>query len=387
MAEESDLEKTEPASPRRLDKAREEGQVARSRELGTFLALVGGIGALWFGANLIYRTLEGVLRNGLQFDTQVARDAPFMLAVAGHSAVQALLVVLPVFALLMVLGVFSSVALGGFLMSPGALQPRFGRLSPLKGFQRLFGMQTLIELLKTVAKALLVGYVGVRVIWSWRDDMLALSHMAPAAGLARGLDLVALCCITIAASLFIVVLIDVPWQIWNHGKQLRMSREDVRQEHKEDEGDPHVKGRIRQQQRAMARRRMMSAVPRADVVVTNPTHYAVALSYRDGEGMAPVVVAKGSGHLAARIREVAGTHGVALLEAPPLARALYHHVALEQEIPVALYAAVAEVLAWVFQLRSWRQGVGAPPSRPRALPVPAALDPQHEDGPFRPQAA
>lgn len=377
MAEESDLEKTEPASPRRLEKARDEGQVARSRELGTFLALISGIGALWFGGGVMYRALEGVLRSGLWFDPRVSRDTDVMLSVAGRSAWEALLLVLPIFGLLLVVAIFSSVALGGFLLSPKALEPKFERLDPLKGFKRLFAMQTLIELVKTVAKAVLIGYVGVKVIWAYKDDMLALSHMAPTEALTRGLSLAALCCLLIAASLIIVVLIDVPWQLWNHAKQLRMSREDVRQEHKEDEGDPHVKGRIRQQQRAMAKKRMMSAVPKADVVVTNPTHYAVALRYREGQGGAPVVVAKGAGLIAAQIRQIAEEHHVASLEAPPLARALYRHVELEQEIPAALYAAVAEVLAWVYQLRSWNQGSGTLPQRPRSLPVPPELDPQN----------
>ena len=329
----------------------------------------------------MYRTLSGVLRSGLAFDPHVVAEPGAMLTVAGRSAWEALLTVLPIFGLLMVVGVFSSVALGGFLLSPEALEPKFERLNPLKGFKRLFAMQTLIELAKTIAKAVLIGVVGVKVLWSHRDDMLALSHMAPTEALARGLSLSALCCLLIAASLLAIVLVDVPWQLWNHARQLRMSREDVKQEHKEDEGDPRVKGRIRQQQRAMARRRMMSAVPKADVVVTNPTHYAVALRYREGQGGAPVVVAKGAGLVAAQIRKLAGEHQVALLEAPPLARALYRHVELGQEIPAALYAAVAEVLAWVYQLRSWRQGVGAPPRQPRSLAVPPELDPYAEPGP------
>ncbi|HEX7387875.1 MAG TPA: flagellar biosynthesis protein FlhB [Castellaniella sp.] len=387
MAEESDLEKTEPASPRRLEKAREEGQVARSRELGTFLALVCGIGGLWLSAGWMYRALQGVLRSGLAFDLRAAREPQIMLSVAGHSAWEALLTVLPLFGLLMAVAIFSSVALGGFLLSGKALALKFDRLNPLQGIKRLFAMQTLIELTKTVAKAVLIGYVGGKVIWAYRDDMLALSHMAPTEALMHGLSLTALCCLLIAASLFLVVLIDVPWQLWNHAKQLRMSREDVRQEHKEDEGDPHVKGRIRQQQRAMAKRRMMSAVPHADVVVTNPTHYAVALKYREGQGAAPVVVAKGAGEIAAQIRRVAEEHHVASLEAPPLARALYHHVELDREIPAALYGAVAEVLAWVYQLRSWRQGEGALPQHPQALPVPPELDPYSSAGGIAPSTA
>ncbi|WP_298017683.1 flagellar biosynthesis protein FlhB [uncultured Castellaniella sp.] len=381
MAEDSDLEKTEPASPRRLEKAREEGQVARSRELGTFLALICGIGALWFVGGDLFRTLEGVLRSGLGFDTRIVGDPQVMLNVAGMSAWQGLLLLLPIFALLMVVGVFSSVALGGFLLSPKALEPKFERLNPLKGMKRFVQAQTLVELVKTLAKAVLIGFVAVKVIWAYLSDMLALSHMSLDDALARGLSLVALCCLLIASTLIILVLIDVPWQLWNHAKQLRMSREDVKQEHKDSEGDPHVKGRIRQQQRAMARRRMMSAVPDADVVVTNPTHYAVALRYRDGQGGAPVVVAKGAGLIAAQIRQLAQDHKVAQLEAPPLARALYHHVELDQEIPAALYAAVAEVLAWVYQVRTWQHGSGTLPQAPQALQVPPELDPQHRPEP------
>ncbi|HET8597155.1 MAG TPA: flagellar biosynthesis protein FlhB [Castellaniella sp.] len=379
MAEDSDLEKTEPASPRRLEKAREEGQVARSRELGTFLALISGIGALWFAGDEFFRTLEGVLRSGLWFDARITRDPQIMLNVAGMSAWQGLLILLPIFGLLLIVGIFSSVALGGFLLSPKALEPKFERLNPLKGMKRFVQAQTLVELLKTLAKATLIGIVAVKVIWSYLSDMLALSHMSISDALARGLSLVAMSCLLIASSLVILVLIDVPWQMWNHAKQLRMSRQDVKQEHKDSEGDPHVKGRIRQQQRSMARRRMMSAVPEADVVVTNPTHYAVALRYREGQGGAPVVVAKGAGLIAAQIRQLAQEHGVAQLEAPPLARALYHHVDLDREIPTALYAAVAEVLAWVYQVRTWQQGSGTLPQAPQGLPVPPELDPHRPE--------
>ncbi|MGB7398965.1 flagellar biosynthesis protein FlhB [Castellaniella sp.] len=377
MAEDSDLEKTEPASPRRLEKAREEGQVARSRELGTFLALVAGIGTLWFLGDTYFRVLQGVLHNGLWFDPGVVRDPQVMLNVAATSAWQALLILLPVFVLLMVVGIFSSVALGGFLLSPKALEPKFERMNPLKGLKRFVEAQTAVELLKTLAKAALIGIVAIKVVWAYLPDMLALTHMSVSDALAQGLSLVALTCLWVASSLVILVLIDVPWQLWNHAKQLRMSRDDVKQENKESEGDPHVKGRIRQQQRSMARRRMMTAVPEADVVVTNPTHYAVALRYSEGQGGAPTVVAKGAGLIAAQIRQLAQENNVALLEAPPLARALYHHVDLDREIPAALYAAVAEVLAWVYQVRTWQHGSGTLPEAPQSLPVPPDLDPQH----------
>lgn len=379
MAEESDLEKTEPASPRRLEKAHEEGQIVRSRELNTFALLAVGVAGLWIGGPDLYRNLSEVMRAGLWFDQSVGRDTSMMLAVASRSALQTAVALAPLFGVLILAALLSSVALGGFLFSAKPLEPKFERLNPAKGIQRMFSSQTLIELVKTLAKAVVVGSVGAMVIWHYRDQMIMLMHSTPRAALAQGMSLVALCCALIVGSLFLIVMIDVPWQLWSHYKKLKMSREEVRQENKESEGDPHVKGRIRQQQRAMAKRRMMSEVPKADVVVTNPTHFAVALKYQEGGGGAPRVVAKGSDLLAARIRELAAQHGVPLLGAPPLARALYHNVELGREIPVELYTAVAEVLAWVYQLRSWNAGQGAEPSRPSHLPVPQELDPRDLD--------
>lgn len=376
MAEDSDLEKTEPASPRRLEKAREEGQVARSRELNTFLLLSAGVATLWLGGARLYKGLSDIMRNGLWFDPQVGMDTASMLAVAAQSAHNALWLLLPLFGVLIVTAVVSSLLLGGLLLSFKALEPKFGRLNLFKGVARMFSAQTLVELFKTLSKATVIGGVAVIVISHYRDEMMGLMYASVSDALTSGMALVALCCAFIAASLFLIVVIDVPWQMFSHGKKLRMSREDVRQENKESEGDPHVKARIRQQQRAMARRRMMSEVPRADVIVTNPTHYAVALSYReDAQGAAPKVVAKGSGLVAARVRQLGQEHGVPMLSAPPLARALYHNVELGHEIPAALYAAVAEVLAWVFQLRGWRGGAGPEPRQPSNLAIPPGLDP------------
>ncbi|HWK70750.1 MAG TPA: flagellar biosynthesis protein FlhB [Burkholderiaceae bacterium] len=379
MAEDSDLEKTEPASPRRLEKAREEGQVVRSRELNTFLLLATGMATLWFGGANLYQSLSGVLRSGLWFDVRVASDTQVMLAVAVNSAFQALLALLPLFGLLAAVAVFSSVLLGGFLFSTKALDPKFERMNPIKGVARMFSAHTLMELVKTLAKAGVIGTVAVLVISNYKDQMLSLMHTTPTEALTSGIGLVALCCTLIVAGLFLIVVIDAPWQIFSHFKKMRMSREDVRQEHKESDGDPHVKGRIRQQQRAMARRRMMSEVPNADVIVTNPTHYAVALAYKEGQGGAPKVVAKGSGLVAARIREIGAEHKVPMLSAPPLARALHHNVELGHEIPAELYSAVAEVLAWVFQLRSWTMGMGAEPRQPSSLPVPPGFDPMEKN--------
>ncbi len=377
MAEESDLDKTEPATPRRLEKAKEEGQVARSRELNTFLLLSAGVAALWILGGRLYRELAGVVHSSMWFDPRAATDTAVMLRLAAESAFQALVALAPVFVTLVVVAILASVSLGGLLFSTKALAFKAERLSPLKGIKRMFSAHTLVELFKTIAKALCIAVVAMLVIISYRDEMIALIHASPTEALTGGMRLVALCCGLIVASLLLIVLIDAPWQVYSHHKKLRMSRQDVKQEHKESEGDPHLKGHIRQQQRSMARRRMMTNVPEADVVVTNPTHYAVALRYRDGQGGAPQVVAKGAGLIAGKIMSLASEHRVPMLSAPPLARALYRHVELDQEIPLQLYSAVAEVLAWVYQLRQWQDGQAPQPERPADLPVPQALDPAH----------
>ena len=375
MAEDSDLEKTEAASPQKLQKAREEGQVARSRELGTFMLLAAGATMLWATGEALYRSMRGLLFGGLYFDQRIIADPGMMVANAVSLAGEALWMMLPLFGMLIVVAVFSSIAVGGLVFSGKAVEPKFSKLDTIAGMKRMFSMQTVVELLKTLAKAVMVGTIGGYVIWNHLGEMLGLMYAAPQEALTRMTSVVALCAVIMIASLFVIVALDVPWQVWHHLKKLRMSKEDVKKEHKENEGDPLVKGRIRQQQRAMARRRMMADVPTADVVVTNPTHYAVALKYSEEGTAAPRVVAKGTGQIAARIREIAHEHRVPLLEAPPLARALHQHVEVGHEIPVPLYSAVAEVLAWVFQLRAWRPGTGVHPDAPQALPVPKDMDP------------
>lgn len=375
MSEESDLEKTEPATPRRLEKAREEGQVARSRELNTFLLLTTGVVGLWAMGGHIYQSLNNIIYNSMWFDPRLSGDTAAMLTLAADLALQGIIAMLPLFGLLAAVAIISSVILGGLVFSAKALEFKGERLAPLKGVKRMFSAQTLVELLKTIAKAACVGIVAAIVIFNYRDQMVALMYTNTNQALVGGMRLIAICCGLIVASLLIVVLIDAPWQVYSHHKKLRMSRQDVKQEHKESEGDPHVKGRIRQQQRAMARGRMMSAVPAADVVVTNPRHYAVALNYTEGQSGAPRVVAKGTGLIAAKIKSLAQEHKVPMLEAPPLARALYAHVELEHEIPAELYSALAEVLAWVYQLRSYTQHGGTQPLAPKYLDVPAVMDP------------
>jgi flagellar biosynthetic protein FlhB len=289
--------------------------------------------------------------------------------------VGALIAFLPFLLVVMIAAAFSPLLLNGWLFSVEALQPKFSKLNPIAGLGRMFSRTALVELVKALAKASLIGGVGAWAIWSNRDAVMALGLQAPVAAIPAMGQLIGAGFMTIVGAMLLIVLIDVPFQLWDHNKKLMMTKEEVRQENKETEGDPMVKGRIRQLQREAARRRMMSAIPTADVVVTNPTHYSVALKYSENGKGAPVVVAKGSHLLALRIREIAQEHHVPILEAPPLARALHKHTDLGESIPEALYIAVAEVLAYVYRLRHYETLGGPRPEEPRELPVPRELDP------------
>ena len=374
MADESDLDKTEAATPRRREKAREEGQVARSRELASFALLAAGFYGAWLLAGPSGGHLQAMLRGAFLFDRATAFDTNRMLSAAGSASLEGFAALLPLLALTGVAALLAPMALGGWLISQKTFELKFDRLNPISGLGRIFSIQGPIQLGMSIAKTLVVGVIGGVAIWRSKDELLGLAMQPLGVALPDALHLVAVCCGTTVAGMLVVAALDVPYQIWQYNKKLRMTKEEVKREHRENEGDPHVKGRIRQQQRAIARRRMMAAVPKADVVVTNPTHFAVALQYTDGEMRAPKVVAKGVNLVAARIRELAAEHNVPLLEAPPLARALYHNVELEREIPGSLYSAVAEVLAWVYQLKRFRSEGGAFPAVPVDLDVPADLD-------------
>ncbi|MGM0703534.1 MAG: flagellar biosynthesis protein FlhB [Pseudomonadota bacterium] len=374
MADESsDQEKTEEPTPRRLEKAREEGQVARSRELTTFLMLLGGVVGMWSMGGLLYDQLGTVMEQAFLFERRQAFDTGPMLAKVLELGQRTLVAMLPLFLLLALIALVAPALLGGWLISAKSLKPQLGKLNPIKGLKRMLGTQALVEFAKAVAKSVLVGGVGMGFLYLKRYEYLALLDMSTTQGLATALMLAAQACGLMVLTLLVVILIDVPYQLWSHTKKLRMSKEEVKREHKESEGDPHVKARIRSQQQAMARGRMMSQVPEADVVITNPTHYAVALKYDEARMGAPRVVAKGADAVAARIRDLGAESGVPLLEAAPLARALYHHVDLDSEIPLDLYTAVAEVLAWAFRLKHVNDEGGDVPPTPDNLPVPPSM--------------
>ena len=374
MADDNDLERTEPASPKRLEKAREEGQVARSQELTTFTLLIAASGSLWVIGSIIIQKLSAVLESGLRIEQEVAFNPALLLPRLFQLALDGLLAIAPLLGWLVIIALLAPMLLSGWLFSSKAVFPDFKRLNPLNGFKRIFSSRGLIELVKAIAKAVIIGGVAAGIIWHHKQDVLDLIGMSLDTSLISMGNLISLTFMLIVSAMLLIVLIDVPFQIWNHARQLRMSREDLRKEAKEDEGDPQVKARIRSVQREMARRRMMAEVPKADVVVTNPTHYAVALKYQDRSMRAPKVVAKGTQLIAARIRELADEHHIPVLEVPPLARALYHHVELDTEIPETLYTAVAHVLAYIFQLKRYQMAGGIAPQLSPEIIVPKEMD-------------
>jgi flagellar biosynthetic protein FlhB len=374
VAEKSDLEKTESATPKRLEKAREEGQVARSRELASFALLSAGFFGVWGMSGPISQHLQSILRGALTFNHSTVLDTNQMLIGAAAASKEGFFALFPVLAMTALAAVCAPMALGGWLLTTKPLAPNFGRLNPISGLGKIFSSQGPIALGMSVLKTLVVGGLAGWAMWHRKEEVLGLVTKPLSLALADAMHLIVVCCGMAIAGLFLVAALDVPYQLWTHAKKLRMSKEEVKREHRESDGDPHVKGRIRAQQRAAARRRMMTAIPTADVIVTNPTHFAVALKYADGEMRAPKVVAKGVNLVAARIRELGREHNIPLLEAPPLARALYHNVEINREIPGALYGAVAQVLAWVYQLRKFKENGGEKPEEPDNLDVPPELD-------------
>lgn len=352
MAEHTDAEKTEPATPKRLEEARRKGNIPRSRELTTAaVMLVGGLG-LYMMSSSIGANFGSLMRGGLALSRDQALDTTQLFSTLGNATLRGMLAIAPVLALTMAAALIAPLALGGWSFSTEALIPDFKRLNPISGIGRMFSMRGVIELFKALAKFALVGAIAVWVLWKDAGAMLSLGSEPLESAIGHAIRICGVALLQMSGGLVIIAGIDVPYQLWQYSKEMRMTREEVRQEMKENEGSPEVKGKIRQMQQQMASRRMMEKVPKADVVVTNPTHFAVALKYDESRMRAPIVVAKGADEIAARIREVARENGVTIFEAPPLARAIYKAVDLDQEVPTRLYVAVAQVLGYVFQLRS-----------------------------------
>ncbi|MEH6461672.1 flagellar biosynthesis protein FlhB [Chitinimonas sp. JJ19] len=378
MAEDSDLERTEDPSPRRLEDARNKGQVARSQELVTFSVLMTGVVAMISLGGSMLEALKRIVSRNLQFDRATLGDMDQLLAHFSQSAFDGLMAILPFMASTAVAAILASIVLSGWLFTFEALTPKFDKLNPMTGIGRIFSVRSLVEMVKAVLKSSLIGGVAILTIWSEKEEVIQLIAMPPFESLAYLYEIVKFTLLVVVGSMALIVLIDVPFQLWEYKRNLRMTKEEVKQEHKESEGDPQVKAKIRQLQMQAARQRMMAEIPKANVIVTNPTHYAVALQYDEKKMKAPRVVAKGSFLLAERIIEIGRDSKVPILRTPPLARALYHHADLGEDIPTPLYTAVAEVLAYIMQLNHFKRHGGHEPELAKELPVPTELDPGGE---------
>lgn len=367
-------EKTEQPTPKRLEQAREKGQVPRSKELNTMAVMATGAAGLMLFGGWMLSGLAQLLVTGLTFPGSSEAATSDAVELLASSVLSALWLLAPLLLMLMVSALAGPALLGGLVFSAEAARPKLERLSLLKGLKRIFSLQGLMELGKTLLKFAVLTGMAAALLWWMADDLLALGGKAPRQGMAEAAAMVQLAFLCLTGGLLLVAAVDAPFQLWNHFKQLRMTRQEVKDELKQTEGNPEMRARLRRVQQEIASGRMMEDVPQADVIITNPTHYAVALRYSDQPDRAPRVVAKGQDQVALRIRELARTHRVAICSAPPLTRAIYFNTDIGQEIPAGLYLAVARVLAWVMQLKTAHRTGAPPPEFPTDLPVPPDLE-------------
>jgi len=360
MAEnENGQEKTEQPSEKRLREAREKGNVPRSRELSTVAVFGAGVAALLaFGGSLAARALDW-MRQALTPDLALVESPHLLFGHAGKLMLGFMWILVPLLLVTLLACFLSPLVMGGMNFATKGLVPDPKRINPLSGLKRIYGPEGLAELLKSLLRVSLVGTAAALFLLPGMHRLRAMTNQPLEVAAGNGLKFALWMMMATAAALLLLGLLDAPYQKWNWRRKLKMTRQELREELKESEGKPEVKGRIRQLQQQMARQRMMEDVPGADAIIVNPTHYAVALKY--GSGMhAPRVVAKGVDEVALRIREIGEQHRVTLVSAPPLARVLYRDAEIGQEIPVKLYSAVAHVLSYVYQLRSWRPGTPQP---------------------------
>ncbi|MGR5544404.1 flagellar biosynthesis protein FlhB [Vibrio sp. PNB22_2_2] len=374
MAESDGQERTEEATPRRLQQAREKGQVARSKELASASVLiVGAVALMWFGESLA-RALFSIMSRLFDLQRDEIFDTYKLFDIASGALLDLLFPLFLILVTLFVAAIVGAAGLGGISFSAEAAMPKLSKMNPLSGLKRMVGMQSWVELVKSILKVALVTGVAIYLIQASQADLFQLSMDVYPQNIFHALDILLNFILLISCSLLIVVAIDIPFQIWQHADQLKMTKQEIKDEYKETEGKPEVKGRIRMLQREAAQRRMMADVPQADVIVTNPEHFSVALRYKQKTDRAPVVIAKGTDHMAMKIREVAREHDITIVPAPPLARALYYTTDLEQQIPDGLFTAVAQVLAFVFQLKQYRKRGG---QRPKIQDYEFPIPPEH----------
>lgn len=372
MADDSDLDKSEQPTDSKLKKAKEKGQIPRSRELTSLMILLVGIMLFWIMGTHFVSKLKAIIQQAMLVAHRTDDDKQIIfnlinLLTAGFWAI------LPIFVGLVIVAIIAPLSVGGLLFSLQSIKPNLGKLNPISGFKRLFSLRIFSELFKSILKVVLIAFAAALFLIHQFPNMLVLPSMYLNNALSQVMQLLIYASLLIVLALIPMVGFDIFYQIWSNLKKLKMSKQEVKDEFKEQEGNPQIKGRIRQMQQAMARRRMMKDVPKANVIVTNPTHYAVALQYDEKTMSAPKILAKGTDNIASKIKQIAQEHQIPQLEAPPLARALYRHGEIGKSIPAELYAAVAQILAWVYQLKRWHRYGGEKPLKPTNLSIPESL--------------
>lgn len=370
MADES-AEKTEQPTPKKLQDAAEKGQIARSKDMGTAFVLIGSAAAILMFGKMLAMAMLDICQRMLRLDHKDIFETNSMFTAWGAAGERLAGPMAGIFIVILIAAFVGNCLLGGFNFSWQAAGPKASKMNPLNGFKRMFGLQALVELLKSILKVIVVVGIAYLLLKLFFFDIMALSLMSEPNNIESALYFLAWLFLGLCASVSVIAIVDAPYQKWHHIKQLKMSLQEIKDEYKNAEGDPQIKARIRRTQMQMSMKRMMQEVPKADVIVTNPTHYAVALKYDQGKFRAPVVVAKGVDEVALHIRKIAKEHKVPVIESPALARSIFHTTELDHPIPEQLFAAVAQVLAYVYQLNMYKKGKGSrPKTLAKELPIP-----------------
>ena len=363
-------DKTEEPTGKRLADARKKGQIPRSKELNTFVALMTASVMMLFVGGSIATGLKKIMQQQFQLTRDVIFDSASPVIFFEQVLLDGLFLIIPIVIPLMIVALLTPIMMGGWNFSAESMSPKFSKMNPISGLKRMVGVQGLVELLKSIIKIALVFFVAGSLFKTNLDQYLGLSTLSLESSIAKAVDLIGFALLILSSTLIVIVAIDVPYQLWNTKKQLMMTKQEVKDEAKQQEGNPEIKGQIRRKQTELAQQRMMEEVPKADVIVTNPSHFAVALKY-DAQGSgAPILVAKGVDLIAAQIRNSALGADVPLVAAPPLARALFYSTELNEEIPSGLFLAVAQILAYVFQLKAATENNSEKPIAPKNIEIP-----------------
>lgn len=370
MAEDSGQDKSEDPTEKRLTDARKKGQIPRSKELNTFVALMTSAVMLLFVGDSIAKGLARLMQQQFTLSREVIFDPASPVIFFKQVLLDGLLLIVPLVIPLVVAALLTPMMMGGWNFSMESMSPKISKMNPFSGLKRMFGVQGFVELLKAIVKIALVFFIAGTLFSSYFDQFMGLNKLALNVSVTKTADIILFGFLILSSTLVLVVAIDVPYQLWSTMQKLKMTKQEVKDESKEQEGNPEIKGQIRRKQMEMSQQRMMEDVPKADVIVTNPAHYAVALKYDPMGSGAPIVVAKGVDLIAAQIRNIATGADIPLVAAPPLARALFYSSEVNDEIPKGLFLAVAQVLAYVFQLKAATENRTEKPAFPSDLKVP-----------------